>query len=126
LTIGLALVQGMAMAVLGMVEARLGMFVVIVVFGATVGNLLMLQPLLVADRFGVRDYPRIFGRSQFVTVFGTAAGPLLLGWLHDNGGGYRTSYLVAGLCSFTGAMVLLSGRDRSGSGTTPAATVTAS
>lgn len=124
LTITLALVQGVAMAVLGLVEVRLGMFAAIIVFGATVGNLLMLQPLLVADRFGVRDYPRIFGRSQFVTVFGTAAGPLLLGWLHDHAGGYRTAYLVAGMCSLSGALVLAGGRDRSGAARTASATVT--
>lgn len=112
LTIGLAAVQGVSMAVLGLMNVRLGLFATIIVFGSTVGNLLMLQPLLVADRFGVRDYPRIFGRSQFVTVFGTAGGPLLLGWLHDYGGGYRTSYLVAGACSAVGALVLLTGWQR--------------
>ena len=71
------------------------MFAAIVVFGATVGNILMLQPLLIAERFGVLDYPRIFSRSQFITMFGTAGGPLLLGWLYDNAGGYDTSYTVA-------------------------------
>ena len=47
----------------------------------------MLQPLLIAERFGVVDYPRIFSRSQFVMMVGTAGGPLLLGWLYDNAGG---------------------------------------
>jgi MFS family permease len=69
----------------------------------------MLQPLLVAERFGVLDYPRIFSRSQFLTMLGTAGGPLLLGWLYDNAGGYQTSYLVAGACSLTGALVLSAG-----------------
>ena len=62
----------------------------------------MLQPLLIAERFGVLDYPRIFSRAQFITMFGVAGGPLLLGWLYDNAGGYRTSYIVAA--------VLLAGR----------------
>ncbi len=110
LTVGLAVVQSLSMGLLGFMNVRLGLFATIVVFGATVGNLLMLQPLLVADRFGVKDYPRIFGRSQFITVFGTAGGPVLLGWLHDAAGGYRTSYVVAGLCSLTGALVLAQGR----------------
>ena len=75
-------------------------------FGATVGNILMLQPLLIAQRFGVRDYPRIFSRTQLYTTIGVAGGPLLLGWLRDVAGGYRTSYLVAGACSLAGAAVL--------------------
>lgn len=124
LTVGLAVVQSLSMGLLGFMNVRLGLFATIVVFGATVGNLLMLQPLLVADRFGVKDYPRIFGRSQFITVFGTAAGPLLLGWLHDNAGGYRTSYVVAGTCSLVGALVFMTGHDRSGRPTPATATVT--
>ena len=81
----------------------------IVVFGATIGNTLMLQPLLIAQRFGVRDYPRIFSRTQMVTVVGTAGGPLLLGLLRDHAGGYRASYLAAAACSIVGAAVLASG-----------------
>ena len=84
------------------------LFLTIILFGATVGNILMLQPLLIAQRFGVLDYPRIFSRGQFFSMVGTAGGPLLLGWLYDNAGGYETSYLVAALCSFTGSLVLAS------------------
>jgi MFS family permease len=109
LTVGLTVLQAISMAVLGMMNARLGLFVGVVLFGITVGNLLMLQPLLVADRFGVKDYPRIFGRSQFVAVFGTAGGPLLLGWLYDVAGGYRVSYLAAAVCSLTAAAVFAVG-----------------
>ena len=54
------------------------------VFGFTVGNLLMLQPLLLAEAFGVRDYPRIFSTNQAITMLGVAGGPVLLGWLHDS------------------------------------------
>ena len=35
-------------------------------------------------------------------MVGTAGGPLLLGWLYDNAGGYETSYLVAAACSLLG------------------------
>ena len=84
-------------------------FPAILLFGATVGNILMLQPLLIAERFGVLDYPRIFSRNQFLCIAGLAGGPLLLGWLSDNAGGYRSSYLVAAVCSLVGSLVLASG-----------------
>jgi hypothetical protein len=35
----------------------------------------MLHPLLLAERFGVRDYARVYSRSQFAATFGVAAGP---------------------------------------------------
>jgi len=37
---------------------------------------------------------------------GTAAGPYLLGALHDATGGYVVAYLVAGSLSITGALLL--------------------
>jgi MFS family permease len=105
-TAALALLQTGAMVALAFASSPLALFGAIIVFGATIGNILMLQPLLIAERFGVLDYPRIFSRSQFVGTIGVAGGPLLLGWLHDSAGGYRTSYLVAAACSLVGAAVL--------------------
>jgi MFS family permease len=103
---GLAVVQGLAMASFAFIGSTFGLLATIVLFGATVGNLLMLQPLMVSERFGVADYPRIFSRSQLVTTFGTAGGPWVLGWLRDHAGGYRASYLVAATLSTLGAVVL--------------------
>lgn len=108
LTASLMFVQGVSLALVAQFDGELGLFASIVLFGATVGNILMLQPLLVAERFGVRDYARVFSRTQAISVIGTAGGPLLLGWLHDHAGGYATSYTVAAACSTVGAFVLAS------------------
>ncbi len=105
-TVTLAVMQGVALALLAIADARWMIFVAIVIFGATVGNILMLQPLLIAERFGVRDYPRLFSRSQFVAVVGTAGGPLLIGWLFDLAGSYRIPYLAAAGCALLGALIL--------------------
>jgi MFS family permease len=108
-TVCLSAVQAVSMVGIAFADGTVALFAMIVVFGATIGNILMLQPLLIAERFGVRDYPRIFSRTQLVTVVGTAGGPLLLGLLRDHAGGYRTSYLAAAACSIIGAVVLASG-----------------
>ena len=105
----LAAAQAVSLLLIAFADSSVAIFLAILLFGATVGNLLMLQPLLMAERFGVLDYPRIFSRAQFISMVGTAGGPLLLGWLYDNAGGYDTSYLVAAGCSLTGAAVLASG-----------------
>ena len=78
----------------------------IVIFGATVGNLLMLHPLLIGQQFGPANYATIFSRSQLFVFVGTAAGPYVLGVLRDATGGYTAAYLVAGSLSLLGAMVL--------------------
>jgi predicted MFS family arabinose efflux permease len=105
-TVAVAVTQGVAIAAIALADRTATLFAGIVLFGGTVGNVLMLQPLLIAERFGVLDYPRIFSRSQFFAMFGVAGGPLLLGWLHDQSGSYRMPYLVAGACSVAGAAVL--------------------
>jgi MFS family permease len=70
-----------------------------VCFGATVGNLLMLQPLLLAEVFGARDYSRIYSLSQLLTTLGIASGPALLGLLFDALGGYEASFAIAASAS---------------------------
>lgn len=103
----LAALQMVAMVWLAFAMSTTFIFGAIVLFGATIGNILMLQPLLIAERFGVRDYPKIYSRAQLLGLVGTAGGPLLLGWLHDAAGGYRTAYLVAGALSLAGAVAVL-------------------
>ena len=106
-TAGLAALQMVALVSLGFAESSSAIFASIVLFGATIGNILMLQPLLIAERFGVRDYPTIYSRAQLFALVGTAGGPMLLGWLHDTSGGYKASYVVAGCLSFAGAVMIL-------------------
>jgi len=109
LAVVLVATQAAALVVIGVAESTLVLFLAIIVFGATVGNVLMLQPLLIAERFGVRDYPRIFSRTQLYAVIGTAGGPLLLGALYDLSDGYQVPYTVAGACSLLGAGALALG-----------------
>ena len=94
-TVGLATLQGFSMASIALNESRIGLLLSIALFGITIGNMVMMQSLLLAERFGVRDYPRIAARSGLVSFSGTALGPLILGWLYD----------VAGACSLIGAFL---------------------
>ncbi len=105
-TVVVAAIQAVSLFALAFAASTVTIFLAIVLFGLTIGNLLMLQPLLIAERFGVLDYPRIFGRSQFITVVGVAGGPLLLGWLYDLSGSYRVPYLAAAACCVAGVGVI--------------------
>lgn len=108
-TLVVVALQAVALGVLAVASSSWVLIAAILLFGISIGNILMMQPLLIAERFGVRDYPRLFSRSQFVSTVGVAGGPLLLGWLHDQFGGYRASYLVASACAVIGALVLTAG-----------------
>ncbi|HEX9258808.1 MAG TPA: MFS transporter [Acidimicrobiales bacterium] len=102
LTAALAAVQGLSLVYLGFADGKAALLGGAVLFGVTVGNLLMLQPLMLAEAFGVRDYPRVFSLNQLVVTVGIAGGPFLLGSLHDIAS-YRVAYTVAGVLSLAGA-----------------------
>lgn len=97
--------QGVGLGLLALAENTAMVLTGAAVFGATVGNLLMLHPLWLAQAFGARAYPRIFSVSNAFTVLGVAAGPMLLGLLYD-AAGYRLAFGVA-VATTLGAVALL-------------------
>ena len=105
LAVGFGSVQALGLFLLGQVESAPLLVACAVLFGATIGNLLMLQPLLFAAAMGTRDYARIFALNQLVVVAGVASGPFLLGLLRDVHS-YRLSYTVAAVLGLTGTIVL--------------------
>ena len=105
LTVGFAATQSLGLLLLGHVDGTAPLVVCAVLFGATIGNLLMLQPLLFADAMGTRAYARIFALNQLVVVAGVATGPFLLGALRD-ALSYRVAYTVAAACCLAGTAVL--------------------
>lgn len=100
-----AAVQGTAIVLIGQMDSTFTLFLAIGLFGAMVGNVLMMQSLLIAQRFGVKDYARISARSGLISLTGTAIGPILIGSIRDAAGNYTLPYLVAGLVSLVGAAI---------------------
>ena len=105
LAVGFAAAQALALALLSQVDSSLLLVLCAVLFGATIGNILMLQPLLFADAMGARDYARIFAFNQLIVVAGVALGPFLLGALHD-AASYELSYLVGAVLCAVGVGLL--------------------
>ena len=114
---GLALVlmvgQAGSLLLIAYVEGRVALLAGSVAFGLTIGNLLMLHPLLLAEHFGVRDYGHIYSRSQLVATLGVAIGPASIGVLRDAVDGYGLAFAMAAAGSVVAAVVLsLSGPTR--------------
>ena len=89
-----AVLQAAGLAGLALAEAPWQILLAAAAFGASVGNLLMLQPLWLAEAFGVKSYPRIFSVANACAVVGVAGGPLLLGQAYT-AVGYSLAYLAA-------------------------------
>jgi len=105
LAVGFAATQALALGLLSQASSAPLLVAFAVLFGATIGNILMLQPLLFADAMGAREYPRIFALNQLVVVAGVALGPFLLGSLRD-AASYELSYAVAAVLGVAGTVVL--------------------
>ncbi len=106
-TIAMAVLQTVSLVILGLGRTQAALLAGTLCLGITMGNLLMLQPLLLAEAFGVRDYSRIYAISSLVSTTGVAGGPWLVGLLHDARGGYAEAFLAAALVSLVAAACLL-------------------
>lgn len=96
---GLMLVQGAALALYASVEGTNALLATTVVFGVTVGNLLMMQPLLIAEAFGLKAYGRIYSFNQLFMTLGVATGPAAVGFLYEWLGGYDVAFLAMAAAS---------------------------
>ena len=78
-------------------------------FGLSVGNLLMAQPLWLAEVYPSGIYARVFARANAVSVLGLAFGPYGMGLIFDAMGGttYVYSYLAGVVSSVIALTVVL-------------------
>lgn len=103
-------IQAVSLAVLALGLGEIALFVGLALFGSSVGNLLMLQPLLIADAFGLKDYARIFSFCNLLSSWGTAIGPALLGFAYTfNGNLYSLPYWLASAAGALGLALFLAG-----------------
>lgn len=103
--------QSIGLGLLAVADSRVELLLAAGVFGATVGNLLMLHPLWLADAFGVSAYPRLFSVSNAWTVLGVAVGPLLIGIIYDLYD-YRFGYGLAVVLSLLALLLVVSAGSR--------------
>ncbi|MFL2856280.1 MAG: MFS transporter [Pseudohongiellaceae bacterium] len=108
--ISMMILQAASLSLLAGGYSVFTLFLGLASFGATVGNLLMLQPLLIAEAFGVKDYARIFSVSNLMSSWGTAMGPGVLGFIYVASGSlYQLPYFVAAGAGVLGIVLFLMG-----------------
>ena len=97
-----------AAAILGFSLARGGvpLFVASIAFGFTIGNLFMLQALLVGELFGMRSFGTVLGLLQLLTQTTSGLGPVALGLLHAGFGAYPPGLRVLAGVALASAVVV--------------------
>jgi MFS family permease len=106
LTVGLLVVQ--ATAVLGVVavESTVVTYALVLTVGFTIGNIYMMQTLLVSELFGMVSFGTVFGLIGIASQTGSGLGPLAVGWLEDASGGYSLPFTVTAVLTYVAAVIL--------------------
>ena len=102
--------QAFSLSLLSLGYSVVTLCIGLAIFGASVGNLLMLQPLLIAEAFGVRAYAKIFSLSNLMSSCGTAMGPAVLGVIYAASSNfYQLPYTAAAMSGAIGLSLFIFG-----------------
>ena len=104
LTMGLLIVQGAAALVVIHIDSALATWLGILVFGFTIGNIYMMQSLLVSEVFGYVSFGAVYGLVALATNLSSGVGPWMIGLLEDAVGGYELPLTVTAILTFAAAL----------------------
>jgi len=110
LTVSLFLLQATAVLGIVAVDGKVATYTLILVFGFTIGNVYMMQSLLVGEIFGMVSFGAVFGLVSLATQIGSGAGPLFVGWLEDVSGSYSTPFIVTAIATYAAALAVMFAR----------------
>jgi MFS family permease len=77
-----------------------------VVYGLGVSGGGIMEPIIVAELFGIKSHGLILGVVSFMFTIGGAVGPLVTGYIFDLTGNYQIAYL---LCAVLGIVAVILG-----------------
>ena len=110
LTVILFVVQGTAILLIIHTENIAATWLLTLVFGLTIGNIYMMQSLLVGELFGIVSFGSIFGLITLAGQVGSGLGPIGVGFMHDQTGGYGVPFTVTALLTYAAAAAILFAR----------------
>jgi MFS family permease len=105
---GLFLVQGLSVLGVLVFSSTAMTYVFVLLVGFTIGNIYMMQTLLVAEKFGLVSLGTVLGVIGLAAQTGSGAGPFLVGWLEDQSETYTLPFVLsAGMTLFSAGVILL-------------------
>lgn len=110
LTVILFVVQGTCILLIIHTENVAATWALTLVFGLTIGNIYMMQSLLVGEIFGLVSFGAIFGLVSLAGQVGSGLGPIGVGMVHDATGGYGVPFTITALLTYAAAGAVLFAR----------------
>ena len=106
IAMGLFLVQAVATFCFARATSGTALGAAAFVFGLTMGNIFMLQPLLVSEFFGVSAFARVLGAMQLITQIACGLGPVAVGLAFERFAGYQGPIETLSVLAVAAALVL--------------------
>jgi MFS family permease len=106
LTMGLLLMQAVGVLSMAYTNSVPVLYMGTFIFGLTMGNLLMMQSLIIGDCFGHLSFATVSGLASLFVISGSAIGPTLAGVIYDSMGSYRAAFLLFVFMSIAAACVI--------------------
>lgn len=105
-TVGLFVLQAAAVFAYVHVSSGVAIYTVALVFGFTIGNVYLMQSLLVGEIFGMVSFGTVFGVVSLAGQLGSGVGLVFMGWLHDRTAGYVLPFTVLAVVDVVAAVVI--------------------
>jgi sugar phosphate permease len=106
----LFIVQGTCILLITRIEDTAAIWALTLLFGFTIGNIYMMQSLLVGEIFGMVSFASVFGLVTLAGQAGSALGPIGVGLLHDSTDSYTAPFTVLAILTYVAAAVVLAAR----------------
>ncbi len=110
LTFILFIMQGTAVLLVLHIENIAATWVLTLIFGFTIGNVYMMQSLLVGEIFGLVSFGTVFGLISLAGQIGSGGGPFFVGFLEDQTGGYTIPFTITAVMTYAAALVVVFAR----------------
>lgn len=107
LCVGLFCVQGFAVAACVFVDGPIPTYTLTLLFGCTIGNVYMVQSLIIGEVFGAVSFGMVFGLVGLTTQITSGLGPVVVGLMKDQSGSYTLPFLVTAALTAAASFIVL-------------------
>jgi MFS family permease len=100
------LIQGVAVITLAHYHHVVILYLGTLAFGLTMGNIIMMQSLIIGECFGFVSFATVSGLAGVFTMSGASFGPLIAGVIFDATQSYRTAFTLFAAVSLVAVFVI--------------------
>ena len=93
------MIQGVAVLALALSQHTAVLYLSTFAFGLTMGNILVMQSLLIGECFGMYSFGTISGIAGLFIMSGAAFGPVIAGLIYDATNSYETAFIIFAIAS---------------------------